>query len=103
MEKIKITVTLESYSTYDLEGTRTLLEAKTFIENLEKKFEGYENLHFQVGYEGSEIMLCGTRLENDNEYNKRMKEIERKQKIQEKKKEQELRLLQRLKQKYENG
>jgi hypothetical protein len=98
MKKIKITET-ESYGSYELSGDLT--EIISWLEEL--KSQGWETMEVDSGIE--EVIFSMSRLETDEEFEKRKKEIQSHKELEKKlktaKEEKELDLYQKLKQKYE--
>jgi hypothetical protein len=98
MKKIKVKEE-DSYGLYELSGDLT--EIISWLEEL--KSQGWETMEIDSGIE--EVIFSMSRLETDEEFEKRKKEIQRhkelKKKLKTAKEEKELDLYQKLKQKYE--
>jgi len=80
-------------------AAKLLLEQK---DKLEK--EGWTGVHLKMDYyyDGAELIVMGMRLENDNEYNKRIADEQKKLLAAEKKAERERKKYEELKSKYES-
>lgn len=96
-------------SVYDLEGDRnqSIAHINYLFDEAENK--GFKNCRIEVyceDYDGSYLSLTGERLETDKEYEKRLKDEEKivqfTKRKKEKEKEADLKLLAKLKKKYEN-
>jgi len=80
-------------------ASKLLLEQK---DKLEK--EGWSNIHLKMDYYygRGELIVMGTRLENDTEYNKRIIDVQKKFLSTKKKEERERKKYEKLKLKYES-
>lgn len=80
MERKKITCKIEGFSTAFLftrfdKAAKLLLEKKVELEKM-----GWTNVHLkcETYYDSTDLSAYGTRFENDEEYNKRLKILEKK-------------------------
>ena len=102
-----IRVKIEDYSIYDLFDNSVediVQKLEDMKDDLQSK--GYSALEFKVDYfyEGTQICLYGTRLENDKELKERLASEEREkkklEKLEQKKQKEELAMYKRLQKKY---
>lgn len=102
MERIKvlrqININTEIFLTSFEKASKLLLEKKEELES-----QGWSSIHLKMDYyhDFAELNVYGMRLENDSEYNKRMKDEERKRKAAERKLERERKKYEELKKKFE--
>lgn len=94
----KVNINTDMFLTSFEKASRLLLEQK---DKLEK--EGWTSIHLKMEYyyDGAELVVMGMRLENDDEYNKRVAIEQKKLVALEKKKERESRKYLELKNKFD--
>jgi hypothetical protein len=95
----QININTDMFMTSFEKAAKLLLEQK---DKLEK--EGWTGVHLKMDYyqDGAELIVMGMRLENDNEYNKRIADEQKKLLAAEKKAERERKKYEELKSKYES-
>jgi hypothetical protein len=95
----QININTDMFMTSFEKAAKLLLEQK---DKLEK--EGWINVHLKMDYyyDGAELIVMGMRLENDNEYNERIADEQKKLLAAEKKAERERKKYEELKLKYES-
>lgn len=93
----RINIDVDMFMTSFEDAATLLLEQK---ERLEK--EGWSSIHLKMEYynEGSELIVMGARLENDDEYNKRLAAEQRKLDAAERKAKKEYEKYEKLKLKF---
>lgn len=93
----KINIDTDIFMTSFDKAAKLLLEQK---DKLEK--EGWTSIHLKMDYyhDGAELIVMGMRLENDNEYNKRIADEQKKLIAAQKKEERQRKQFEKLKLKY---